>query len=80
MHELNAVIVKVLDDLLDRAKLHKDRHGKVLESHDDCDGLLKAYHQALDTVIYLKKALMERNPTCKEKVVHLFPPPNHPAA
>ncbi len=80
MDKHNAVIVKVLDDLVDRAKLHKDMHGKILESHDECDGLLKAYHQALDTVIYLKKALMERNSTCKEKVVHLFPPPHHPAA
>jgi len=79
MEKQNAVIVKVLDDLLEHAKDHKNQHGKVLESYDDCDGLFKAYHQALDTVIYLKKALMERHPTCRENVVHLFPP-HHPAA
>ena len=49
-----AVIVKVLDDLVDRAKAGKARHGSVLRSHDDCDGLLNAYVQALDMVIYLK--------------------------
>jgi hypothetical protein len=79
MQKQNAVIVKVLDDLLEHAKDHKNTHGKVLESYDAGDGLLKAYHQALDTVIYLKKALMERHPACKENVVHLFPP-QYPAA
>jgi hypothetical protein len=71
----NAVIVKVLDDLLDRAKAEKNKHGSVLRSHDGCDGLFNAYTQALDMVIYLKKEIMERESEDKNiKVVPLFPP------
>ncbi len=69
-----AVIVKVLDDLVDRAKAGKARHGSVLQSHDDCDGLINAYAQALDMVIYLKKEIMERDIQNNKKVVPLFPP------
>jgi hypothetical protein len=79
MKKQNAVVVKVLDDLLELAKVQKDLNGKLLESHDNGDGLLKAYHQALNTVIYLKKELMERHSTSTDKVIHLFPP-NLPAA
>ena len=54
------VVIKVLDDLLDRAQVGKTRHGSVLRSYDGSDGLLNAYTQALDMVIYLRKEIMER--------------------
>lgn len=70
-----AVIVKVLDDLLDRANAGKAKHGSVLRPHDGSDGLLSAYQQALDMVIYLRKEIMERESKDKNnKVVPLFPP------
>ena len=71
----NALIVKVLDDLVDRAQVGKTRHGSVLRIHDGSDGLLNAYTQALDMVIYLRKEIMERELKDKNnKVVPLFPP------
>ena len=75
-----AVIVKVLDDLLNRAKAGKSKHGSILRSHDGSDGLLNAYIQALDMVIYLRKEIMERESKEKNnKVIALFPP-QFPAA
>ena len=69
------VIVKVLDDLVDRAQVGKTRHGSVLRAHDGSDGLLNAYTQALDMVIYLRKEIMEREShKINNKVVPLFPP------
>ena len=70
-----AVIVKVLDDLVDRAQAGKTKHGSVLRSHDGSDGLLNAYTQALDMVIYLRKEIMEREShNINNKVIPLFPP------
>ena len=75
-----AVIVKVLDDLLDRANVGKTKHGSVLRSHDGSDGLVNAYIQALDMVIYMRHEIMERESKDKNnKVISLFPP-QFPAA
>jgi hypothetical protein len=52
----------------------------VLRSHDGSDGLLNAYIQALDMVIYMRHEIMERESKDKNnKVISLFPP-QFPAA
>jgi len=79
MEKQKAVIVGVLDDLLELAKIQKDQNGKILEYHDNDDGLRQAYHHALNTAIYLKKELMQRQSLDADKVIYLFPP-NLPAA
>ena len=68
----NTIIVRVLDDLLAHAK-----NGNGNQSSDD--GLLCAYHQALDMAIHLKKELMERDSCGTNRVIQLFPP-HYPAA
>ena len=47
-------------DLDDRNELGKLQYGKELVSDDKRDFLIEAYQEALDMVIYLKGALLQR--------------------
>jgi hypothetical protein len=49
-------------DLDDRNELGKLQYGKELVSDDKRDFLIEAYQEALDMVIYLKGALLQRGP------------------
>ena len=50
-------------DLVDRANVGKQKYGTFLETHNGRDALMDAYQEALDLVMYLKQALMERDNT-----------------
>ena len=50
----------VKQDLDDRNELGKLQYGKELVSDDKRDFLIEAYQEALDMVIYLKGALLQR--------------------
>jgi hypothetical protein len=49
-------------DLQDRDRIGWAHHHRPLLSHDGKDSLREAYEEALDLVVYLRKALAERGP------------------
>lgn len=51
----------VLSDLKGRAESGRIRYGTYLESFNGRDSLMDAYQEALDLVMYLKQALIERD-------------------
>jgi len=55
------VILKVLNDLAERAKYGKEQYGTYLMTHNGRDALVDAYHEALDLVMYLAQAIMEKS-------------------
>lgn len=50
----------VIVDLQQRRQYGVQKYGTELESHNGRDALLDAYQEALDLVMYLRQALMER--------------------
>ena len=58
-HEI--VVGYVLRDILDRAKMGKQKYGTYLMSHNGRDPLLDCYQEALDLVMYLRQAILERD-------------------
>jgi hypothetical protein len=56
----NSIWQLVLDDMRKREQFGKSKYGKYLEAHDGRDTLLDAYEEALDLVVYLRKAMEER--------------------
>jgi hypothetical protein len=54
------VIDYVVADLWERAEEGKERYGTLLETHNGRDALWDAYQEALDLVMYLRQALLER--------------------
>lgn len=48
-------------DLDARNQLGHESYGRTMEPHDGRDSLREAYEEALDLVMYLKKALVERD-------------------
>ena len=55
------VLPKVVQDLMDRAEADKRKYGTPPQTHDGRDALWDAYQEALDLVMYLRQALMERD-------------------
>lgn len=51
--------MRIQQDLDDRRALGIERYGKDIQAAEK-DWLLEAYEEALDTVIYLRRALDER--------------------
>jgi len=54
------VLPLVIEDLQSRAEHGKLQYGTYLQTHNGRDALLDAYQEALDLVMYLKQALLER--------------------
>jgi hypothetical protein len=52
---------EVKKDLDLRNQLGHQSYGKAMEPHDGRNSLLEAYEEALDLVMYLKKAIVERD-------------------
>lgn len=52
---------EVKKDLDERNQLGYQSYGGPMEPHDGRDALVEAYQEALDLVMYLKKAIVERN-------------------
>lgn len=55
------VIDEVVDDLMARAETGKVKYGTYLMTHNGRDALMDAYQEALDLVMYLRQAIMERD-------------------
>ena len=55
------VLDAVLSDLTLRAIKGEIKYGTYLETFNGRDALMDAYQEALDLVMYLKQALMERD-------------------
>ncbi len=51
----------VLESLIDRAEIGKRKYGTYLETHNGRDALIDAFQEALDLVMYLGQAVMERD-------------------
>ena len=51
---------EIYADMLDRARVGQKKYGTRLMTHNGRDALMDAYQEALDLVMYLKQALMER--------------------
>lgn len=49
----------VIEDINERVEVGKRTYGKYLKPFDGTVGLLEAYEEALDLVIYLRHALTE---------------------
>jgi len=54
------VINVVVADLQERAETGKEKYGWYLETHNGRDALWDAYQEALDLVMYLRQAILER--------------------
>jgi len=51
----------VMQDILFRREYGRKKYGTELQSHNGRDALADAYQEALDLVMYLKQALIERD-------------------
>jgi hypothetical protein len=51
----------VMVDLMARTKMGQRKYGTVLRTHNGRDALVDAYQEAMDLVLYLKQAIMERD-------------------
>lgn len=56
-----SVTDELVSDLLTRREQGIKKYGTELMSHNGRDALLDAYQEVLDTAVYLKQALMERD-------------------
>ena len=54
------VLPYVIQDLQDRAIEGKKKYGTMLETENGRDVLMDAYQEALDLVMYLRQAILER--------------------
>lgn len=50
----------VIEDMLQRREQGTKKYGTELQSHNGRDALVDAYQEALDLVMYLKQAILER--------------------
>lgn len=55
------VLPYLLNDLVERSELGCQKYGEFLATENGRDAMMDAYQKALDLVIYLKQALMERD-------------------
>lgn len=54
------VIDFVMADFRERAEFGKAKHGTYLQSNNGRDALMDAYQEAIDLVMYLRQAILER--------------------
>lgn len=54
------VLDYVVIDIQNRAEMGKRKYGTYLETNNGRDALWDAYQEALDLVIYLRQAILER--------------------
>jgi hypothetical protein len=52
--------MEVIEDMHERRKVGMQRYGTPLQVFNGRDPLVDAYQEALDLVVYLKQALIER--------------------
>jgi len=57
----NAVYFKVINDISARASVGIDRYGTMLKTNNGRDALMDAYAEAIDLVMYIAQAIMERD-------------------
>lgn len=50
----------VLDDIRQRVEFGREKYGTVLQTHNGRDALWDAYQEAIDLVMYLRQAILER--------------------
>lgn len=58
---VECVLPHVVEDLKSRAVVGVNKYGTELQTYNGRDALMDAYQEALDLVMYLKQALMERS-------------------
>ena len=56
----DTVLNHVLFDLIERANIGKQKYGTLLQTNNGRDALMDAYQEALDLVMYLRQAILER--------------------
>jgi len=54
------VLNSVLEDIKARAEMGRDKYGTYLRTYNGRDALWDSYQEAIDLVMYLRQALMER--------------------
>jgi hypothetical protein len=54
------VLQHVINDISARSLMGLRKYGTMLRTHNGRDALMDAYEEALDLVMYLKQAIMER--------------------
>jgi hypothetical protein len=54
------VLPFVLEDFQRRAEMGKQKYGTLLQTHNGRDPLWDAYQEAIDLVMYLRQAILER--------------------
>lgn len=57
----DTVLNNVLFDLIDRANVGRQKYGTLLQTNNGRDALMDAYQEALDLVMYLRQAILERD-------------------
>jgi len=55
------VLTHVLADIIARAEAGRSKYGTYLQTNNGRDALLDAYQEAIDLVMYLRQALLERD-------------------
>ncbi len=60
------VLPHVVNDLMQRDQLGKEKYGTSLETHNGRSSLWDAYQEALDFIIYFRKHLLELEDKKKE--------------
>lgn len=51
----------VIEDMAARDCVGRQRYGTPLQAHNGRDALVDAYQEALDLVVYLRQAIVERD-------------------
>lgn len=57
----DTVLNNVLFDLIERANTGRQKYGTLLQTNNGRDALMDAYQEALDLVMYLRQAILERD-------------------
>jgi hypothetical protein len=55
------VVDTVINDLIQRSEFGREKYGVYLETCNGRDALIDAYQEALDLVMYLRQAILEKN-------------------
>lgn len=50
----------VVEDMMERDRVGRERYGTPLKTHNGRDALVDAYQEALDLCVYLRQAIEER--------------------
>lgn len=67
----------VIEDMRERDRVGRARYGTPLQAHNGRDALADAYAEALDLVVYLKQALVERDAE-RSAMMSMFVTPRAP--